>query len=76
MDRMRAGVSSCPSCHSVPTTAVASPSVGTRDAPGALHREIPQPEKFMKIGIIGAGHIGGALTRRLTKLGHDVSVAN
>ncbi|HET7456194.1 MAG TPA: NAD(P)-binding domain-containing protein [Gemmatimonadaceae bacterium] len=30
----------------------------------------------MKIGIIGAGHIGGALTRRLTKLGHDVSVAN
>ena len=30
----------------------------------------------MKIGIIGAGHIGGALTRRLTALGHDVYVAN
>lgn len=30
----------------------------------------------MKIGIIGAGHIGGTLTRRLTTLGHDVSVAN
>ncbi len=30
----------------------------------------------MKIGIIGAGHIGGALTRRLTAAGHDVSVAN
>jgi 8-hydroxy-5-deazaflavin:NADPH oxidoreductase len=30
----------------------------------------------MKIGIIGAGHIGGALVRRLTKLGHEVSVAN
>ena len=30
----------------------------------------------MKIGIIGAGHIGGALVRRLTRLGHDVSVAN
>jgi 8-hydroxy-5-deazaflavin:NADPH oxidoreductase len=30
----------------------------------------------MKIGIIGAGNIGGALTRRLTQLGHDVSVAN
>ncbi|ACI52052.1 NADP oxidoreductase coenzyme F420-dependent [Gluconacetobacter diazotrophicus PA1 5] len=30
----------------------------------------------MKIGIIGAGHIGGALTRRLTALGHTVLVAN
>jgi predicted dinucleotide-binding enzyme len=30
----------------------------------------------MKIGIIGAGHIGGNLTRRLTKLGHEVLVAN
>ncbi len=30
----------------------------------------------MKIGIIGAGQIGGTLTRRLTTLGHDVSVAN
>lgn len=30
----------------------------------------------MKIGIIGAGHIGGTLTRRLTKLGHEVWVAN
>jgi 8-hydroxy-5-deazaflavin:NADPH oxidoreductase len=30
----------------------------------------------MKIGIIGAGHIGGTLARRLTALGHDVSIAN
>jgi predicted dinucleotide-binding enzyme len=30
----------------------------------------------MKIGIIGAGEIGGTLTRRLTALGHEVSVAN
>jgi 8-hydroxy-5-deazaflavin:NADPH oxidoreductase len=30
----------------------------------------------MKIGIIGAGEIGGALTRRLTSIGHQVSVAN
>ncbi|MCX5071969.1 NAD(P)-binding domain-containing protein [Streptomyces sp. NBC_00513] len=30
----------------------------------------------MKIGIIGAGNIGGNLTRRLTSLGHEVSVAN
>jgi 8-hydroxy-5-deazaflavin:NADPH oxidoreductase len=30
----------------------------------------------MKIGIIGAGQIGGTLARRLTSLGHEVSVAN
>lgn len=30
----------------------------------------------MKIGIIGAGNIGGALTRRFQELGHEVSVAN
>jgi predicted dinucleotide-binding enzyme len=30
----------------------------------------------MRIGIIGAGQIGGTLTRRLRALGHDVDVAN
>ncbi len=30
----------------------------------------------MRIAIIGAGNIGGNLTRRLTALGHDVAVAN
>jgi predicted dinucleotide-binding enzyme len=30
----------------------------------------------MKIGIIGAGQIGGTLTRRLTAMGHEVRVAN
>ncbi|MGH2719567.1 MAG: NADPH-dependent F420 reductase, partial [Actinomycetota bacterium] len=30
----------------------------------------------MKIAIIGAGHIGGTLTRRLAALGHEVLVAN
>ena len=30
----------------------------------------------MKIGIIGAGNIGGTLARHLTKRGHEVSVAN
>lgn len=30
----------------------------------------------MRIGIIGAGNIGGALTRRLRELGHDVAVSN
>jgi predicted dinucleotide-binding enzyme len=30
----------------------------------------------MKIGIIGAGHIGATLVRHFTRLGHDVVVAN
>jgi len=30
----------------------------------------------MKIGIIGAGQIGNALTRRFTAVGHEVFVAN
>ena len=30
----------------------------------------------MRIGIIGAGQIGGTLTRRLRELGHDVLVSN
>ncbi len=30
----------------------------------------------MKIGIIGAGHIGTALARHFTQLGHTVSIAN
>ncbi|MCX4234555.1 NADPH-dependent F420 reductase [Streptomyces ortus] len=36
----------------------------------------PRRASPMKIGIIGAGNIGGNLTRRLTALGHDVYVAN
>jgi predicted dinucleotide-binding enzyme len=32
--------------------------------------------RTMQIGIIGAGKIGGTLTRRLTALGHEVKVAN
>jgi 8-hydroxy-5-deazaflavin:NADPH oxidoreductase len=30
----------------------------------------------MEIGIIGAGEIGGTLTRRLAQLGHELFVAN
>jgi predicted dinucleotide-binding enzyme len=30
----------------------------------------------MRMGIIGAGNIGGTLARRLAALGHDVSIAN
>ncbi|MEU4271732.1 NAD(P)-binding domain-containing protein [Streptomyces sp. NPDC026092] len=46
-----------------------------RDTPShPLHAR--KERTSMKIGIIGAGNIGGNLTRRLTALGHDVSVAN
>ena len=30
----------------------------------------------MKIGVIGAGAVGGTLARLLAKLGHQVSIAN
>jgi 8-hydroxy-5-deazaflavin:NADPH oxidoreductase len=43
---------------------------------GKLAPRIPHRGAHVKIGIIGAGNIGGALTRGLTALGHDVSVAN
>jgi len=33
-------------------------------------------ERKLKIGVIGAGHIGTALTQHLTRLGHEVVVAN
>jgi predicted dinucleotide-binding enzyme len=39
-------------------------------------RAYDKREDGMKIGIIGAGQIGGTLTRRLTQLGHEVYVAN
>ncbi|MGA5796676.1 NADPH-dependent F420 reductase [Streptomyces cellulosae] len=48
----------------------ASPETPAASTPGRARRA------DMKIGIIGAGNIGGNLTRRLTALGHDVSVAN
>jgi len=35
-----------------------------------------EPKGIMDIGIIGAGHIGGSLTRRLRGLGHTVRVSN
>ncbi|MEV7520592.1 NAD(P)-binding domain-containing protein [Streptomyces sp. NPDC091371] len=46
---------------------------------GSSYRRDTHPARtggLMKIGIIGAGNIGGNLTRRLTALGHEVSVAN
>ncbi|WP_260681826.1 NADPH-dependent F420 reductase [Gordonia rubripertincta] len=44
-----------------------------RCAKGQRHR---RKRYSMKIGIIGAGFIGGTLTRRLTELGHEVHVSN
>src|ERR1044072_4325331 len=39
------------------------------------HRRLSKGAE-MKIGIIGAGQIGGTLTRRFSALGHTVFVAN
>ncbi|WP_255696414.1 NADPH-dependent F420 reductase [Allobranchiibius sp. GilTou73] len=41
----------------------------------AAHRTSTEG-RIMRIGIIGAGNIGGALVRGLVPLGHDVQVAN
>ncbi|WP_432126195.1 NADPH-dependent F420 reductase [Streptomyces sp. bgisy082] len=61
----------------------AAPTGAAPDEPGDRSRTVPDPPRDrahegrpMKIGIIGAGNIGGNLTRRLTALGHAVSVAN
>jgi predicted dinucleotide-binding enzyme len=48
---------------------------GALEAPG-LSPEHIHKENDMKIGIIGAGQIGGTLARRLAALGHEVSIAN
>ncbi|WP_290439862.1 NAD(P)-binding domain-containing protein [Streptomyces sp. M1013] len=57
------------------------PEVGAghrREPSGSARHDLRRARRvsIMKIGIIGAGNIGGNLTRRLTALGHDVSVAN
>jgi 8-hydroxy-5-deazaflavin:NADPH oxidoreductase len=44
--------------------------------PAVVGFEWHSPRGHMKIGIIGAGNIGGTLARRLAALGHDVTVAN
>ena len=41
-----------------------------------LHPPLPCWSKAMKIGIIGAGQIGGTLTRRLADFRNEVFVAN
>jgi predicted dinucleotide-binding enzyme len=49
-------------------------------APHLRERDLPQLEnkkgKNMKIGIIGTGHIGKTLIRKLTKAGHSIQMAN
>ncbi|MEU6095989.1 NAD(P)-binding domain-containing protein [Streptomyces sp. NPDC047079] len=52
------------------------PSVGVPHERCASTGTPGRARRVMKIGIIGAGNIGGNLTRRLTALRHDVSVAN
>ncbi|MCY0995582.1 NAD(P)-binding domain-containing protein [Myxococcus sp. MISCRS1] len=57
----------------------ASEELVIRRAPsvGSPHGRLPSfQEAHMKIGIIGAGHIGATLARKWVKLGHQVSLAN
>ncbi|MEU6480498.1 NAD(P)-binding domain-containing protein [Streptomyces sp. NPDC047017] len=54
----------------------ADDGAGRRPHPDDLRGPGGARRAEMKIGIIGAGNIGGNLTRRLTALGHDVTVAN
>src|SRR3954470_15908384 len=50
---------------------------GQRESLDGVPMAPPLPgEVDVKIAIIGAGNIGGALARRLTGLGHEVSIAN
>src|SRR6266446_1533019 len=44
-----------------------NPQLKHEDLKGVVH---------MRIGVIGAGNIGGTLARHLAKLGHHVSIAN
>ncbi|MEU5286997.1 NAD(P)-binding domain-containing protein [Streptomyces sp. CA-278952] len=55
-----------------PTESLLSSSTPVHSSPLGKLRKVGS----MKIGIIGAGNIGGNLTRRLTALGHEVAVAN
>ncbi|MBV8460316.1 MAG: NAD(P)-binding domain-containing protein [Candidatus Eremiobacteraeota bacterium] len=51
--------------------------VGARQSQNAqAQRFFGRGDGLMKIGIIGAGNIGSALTHRLRAAGHDVAIAN
>src|SRR5215831_678825 len=61
----------------IPSTVRMGQLVRRPKDPYFLPRKVRVPrEQNMNIGIIGAGQIGGTLTRRLTALGHKVLVAN
>jgi 8-hydroxy-5-deazaflavin:NADPH oxidoreductase len=62
-------------CMQEPRESERYPKTQTTAASSAPYPPPPLP-RVMKIGIIGAGQIGGTLTRRLTALGHKVFVAN
>ncbi|MCC8473835.1 NADPH-dependent F420 reductase [Xanthomonas sp. NCPPB 2865] len=42
----------------------------------ANHPALYTEERIMKLGIIGTGHIGKTLVKKLSSLGHEVKVAN
>ena len=54
----------------------AAATLGLGTSLSAQTASVPQTKRPMKIGIIGAGQIGGTLVRRLRELGHDVTVSN
>ena len=72
LDRCQPGSRGAPAVESVRIAAC-----NARPSPlSIVRRLVVKGSRAMKIGIIGAGQIGGTLARRLTALGHEVFVAN
>jgi predicted dinucleotide-binding enzyme len=46
------------------------------DRAGVVRTRVVQKEDLMRIGIIGAGHIGGTLAKLFVDAGHEVTVSN
>jgi len=69
-------VSPCGRGPYVPNSELKSLWFGAGNAMRKAEEYSGQESRAMKVGIIGAGQIGGTLTRRLTDLGHEVFVAN
>jgi predicted dinucleotide-binding enzyme len=51
-------------------------SLASRIAPSSPAGSIIEEEETMRIGIIGAGNIGGTLARHFVRVGHELALAN